>query len=481
MSFWKKQLLIAIIVLSLTSLPLVGFCKTLHSLPGTDTKSLAVTIYNQGKILINEVREITLQSGSKPFELVFEGVPTSIDPTTLQIKSSSSKFTVLDQNYEYDLINTKNLLNKFIGKEVEVLIPDPKGSEKGAMILKKGKLIANNDRPIFEIDNRVYLGSYSSIMLAGIPGNLRARPALVWLIKNEGPKKQKIEVTYLASNCSWKADYVLKVARDNSRADLSGWVTLDNKTGKTFENASLKLVAGKLHQVLPAPVVSDLAREYRAAPMAKAQMKEESFFEYHLYSLPRKVTIKNNQTKQISLLQAQGIKVKRVLIAKNNSPGFYYSMYSGPSRKSHPSIYIKFKNSKEDGLGIPLPKGIVRAYQESSDGSTLFIGEDRIEHTPKNEEVNLKVGEAFDITIERKQTSFEKLGSRAVENGWEIKVRNAKDKPDSVILEEFIPGDWKFVNNNAGFKKISSNWVRTIVKVPPEGEKVLTYKVRIKY
>ncbi len=482
MSFSKEnRISVAIILAFMLLFPIKGICKTLRSNPGKDTKSLTVTVYNQGKILVNEIREVSLESGPDPFELVFEGVPTTIDPTTLQIKSSSRGFTVLDQNYEYDLINTKNLLNKYVGKEVEVMIPDPTKPEKGAMILKKGKLLANNDRPIFLIDNRVYLGSYSSIMLAGIPDNLRARPALVWLIKNTGPGKQRINVTYLAGNCFWRSDYVLKVNRDNTRADLSGWVTIDNKTGKTFTNANLKLVAGKLHQVSSRPGYALEEKVYMAAPRAKANMKEESFFEYHLYSLPRKATVKNNQTKQISLLQAQGIKVKRLLIARNNSPGFYYSAYSGPTRKSHPTIYIKFKNSKENGLGIPLPKGIVRAYQESSDGTNLFIGEDRIDHTPKNEKVKLQMGEAFDITIERKQLDFERLGRHSVENEWEIRVRNAKDKPDTVILEEFVPGDWKFVSNAAGFKKISANWARTTVTVPPEGEKVLTYKVRIRY
>lgn len=469
-------LIVAILALSVT-----GRCEVLRSTPGKDTKSLKVTIYNQGKILVNEIREVTLGTGPKPFELVFEGVPTSIDATTLQVKSYSSGFELLDQNYEYDLINTKNLLDKFIGKEVEIMIPDPSKNEKGAMILKKGKLIANNDRPIFLIDNRVYLGSYSSIMLAGIPDNLRARPALVWLIKNSGPGRQKLDVTYLAGNCSWRADYVLKVNRDNTSADLSGWVTIENKSGKTFKDASLKLVAGKLHQVAERPGYLMEDRSYMAAPRAKASMKEEPFFEYHLYSLPRKVTVKNNQTKQISLLQAQGIKVRRLLIARNNSPGFYYSAYSGPTRKSHPAVYIKFKNSREYGLGMPLPKGIVRAYQESSDGTNLFIGEDRIDHTPRNEKVKLKVGEAFDITVERKQLSFERLDRHLVENEWEIRVRNAKNKPDTVVLEEFVPGDWKFVSNNSGFKKISSNWIKKEVNVPPEGEKVLTYKVRIRY
>ncbi len=477
----KWEIAVLILVFLVSGISARGLCKTICSNPGKDTKSLTVTIYNQGKILVNEVREVTLKSGTKPFELVFEGVPTTIDPTTLQVKSLSRGFTILDQNYEYDLINTKNLLNKYIGKEIEILIPDPKGSDKDVRVLKKAKLIANNDRPIFEIDNKVYLGSYSSIMLAGIPENLRARPALVWLIKNEGPTRQKLNVTYLAGSCSWKADYVLKVNRDNSRADLSGWVTIENKSGKTFKHANLKLVAGKLHQVTQEQEFPVFTKAYRATPAAREGMKEESFFEYHLYSLPRKVTIKNNQTKQISLLQAQGIRVNRILVSRNNSPGYYYSAYSGPTKKSHPKIYIKFKNTTENGLGIPLPKGIIRAYQESSDGSTLFIGEDKIDHTPKNEKVNLEVGEAFDITIERKQLSFERLGNHLVENEWQIKVRNAKNKPDKVLLEEYVPGDWKFVNNNAGFKKISANWIRTEVIVPAEGEKVLTYKVRVKY
>lgn len=479
-SFPKTAYFLSILFLTVLMSYTPVYSTVLRSAPGSNTQSLTLTIYNQGKTLVNEIREVKLETGGTPFEIVFEGVPSTIDPTSLQVKSSSPRFQILDQNYEYDLINTKNLLEKFLGKEVKIVIPDP-GGGKGAVMVRKAKLIANNDRPIFQIDNEIYLGSYSSIMLTGIPENLRARPALVWLVKNRGPSRQKLDVSYLAGGCKWKADYVLKVERNNKKADLSGWVTLENRSGMAFKNANLKLVAGKLHQVLPERMQVPREAMYVGAAKAKERMREERFFEYHLYSLPRKVTVKNNQTKQLSLLQALGFKVTRTLKVRNNSPGMYYSAYSGPVIKQHPEVYIEFKNSKKSGLGIPLPKGIVRAYQESSDGSVLLIGEDRIKHTPKNEKVSLKMGEAFDVTVERKQTNFEKLGRNLVELEWEIRLRNAKNIPDRVVLEEYLPGEWKFISNPAKFKKISSNWVKTEVSIPAEGEKVVTYKIRIRY
>jgi len=445
------------------------------------TKSLTLTIYNHGKALINEIREMKIETNNEPFEIIFEGVPTTIDPTSLQVKSSSPQFRILDQNYEYDLINTKNLLDRYIGKKLKVAIPDLKAKEAGKFVFKEAKLISNNDRPIFEIEKEIYIGSYSSLMLASIPENLRAKPALVWLVENKGPSQQEIEVSYLAGGFNWRADYVLKVERDNKSASLSGWVTLENHSGMTYKEVDLKLVAGELHEAPPEREYMGKDRMLFTKKVAKEEVEEERFFEYHLYSFPRKVTVKNKQTKQISLLQSTNFQINRILKSRNKNPYLYLSSYSGPTLKQHPEIYLEFKNTKENGLGMPLPKGKVRAYQKSSDGSVLLIGEDRIDHTPKNEKVSLKMGEAFDITIERKQKDFEKISRDVYETAWEIEVRNAKEEADQVIFEEYIPGDWKFVSNPDKFKKIASNWIKTTVSIPPEGKKVVRYRVRIKY
>ncbi len=461
------------------ALSLAGTSLAAEKIPPSATTRLTLTIYNQGTALINEVRDVTVKTARKPFELVFEGVPTTIDAPSLQVKSSSEGFRILEQNYEYDLINTQNLLNKYLGKELLVAVPDLR--ERDKTVFKKAVLIANNDRPIFRMDDQIYLGSYSALLLAEIPEELRARPALVWLVKNTTDRKQTLEVSYLAGGFSWKADYVLKVSPDDTLGTLSGWVTLENQSGMSFSQAHLKLVAGDIHRAAPTRVMPRTTLRFAKRGMEE-KIKQESFFEYHLYTVPRKVTLKNNQTKQIMLLQTQPFAVKKLLKVTNSRPFYFENPWRGPSTKEHPTVYIEFQNSKENSLGVPLPKGIVRAYKKASDGSVLLIGEDRIPHTPEGEKISLTMGKAFDITVERKQTDYRKWGERLYETSWEIQIRNAKDIPQVVVLEEHIPGgEWRLTLNPDGFEKIASHWIRATVKVPAKEKKTLAYSVQIKY
>ncbi len=444
-------------------------------------KEISVTIYNKGSALIREVREVSIKVEDKPFELIYEGVPSTIVPTSLQVTSTSAGFRILDQNYEYDLINTKNLLDKYVGEELVVGIPDPEGKDR--ILMKTALLISNNDRPIFRIDDKIYIGSYSALFLAEIPGNLRPRPALVWLVRNTLDQDQQIEVSYLAQGLTWKADYVLKISGDDRSASLAGWVTLKNHSGMAFNDAGLKLVAGDIHRVMARrrfPTRTALRLE--KAVTQEEMIREESFFEYHLYTVPRKISIKNNQTKQIALIQTPPFFITKILKVKNHNPFLYQGPWSGPSTKEHPRVILEFANSKKNRLGLPLPKGIVRAYKASSDGSLLLIGEDSIQHTPEGEKVSLHMGSAFDVTVERKQTDFAKLAKGLYESAWEIEIRNAKSAKANVVLEEFIPGiEWTLISNPQGFKKIASNWISLKVSVPAKGKKVIKYRVRVEY
>ncbi|WP_031387163.1 DUF4139 domain-containing protein [Desulfonatronum thiodismutans] len=438
-----------------------------------ESTALTVTIYNHGQALINEVREVELPSGSGLVE--FSGVAETIEAPTLQVRSLTAPdaFVVLDMNYEYDLISVKSLLDRYVGQTLKVVLPDP--HDRKATVLREAVLLANNDRPIFQVDDQIFVGNHDAVYLAEMPAGLRPRPTLVWLVRNDGPPRQFLDVSYLAGGMNWRADYVLKVDRDNQRAALSGWVTLDNQSGMAFDQAALKLVAGEVNVVRPEPTL--MRRDMtRAAPMAAEQMQQEEFFEYHLYSLPRPVDIANRQTKQVSLLQAPEMTLDKKLIAR-------FGGYPNPGQgtiKQGVDVFLTFKNAEANGLGLPLPKGIVRAYQESRDDSTLFIGEDRIDHTPRDADVELRMGQAFDVNVERTMTAHEQLGRNVIRYTWEIRVRNSRDEPQRILLEDTLFGDWRITSSSHDHERLDARRTRFTLDVPPSSKQdqlLLTYTV----
>ncbi len=442
-------------------------------------KSLTVTVYNGGRALVNEVRSMDLPEGQARVE--FQDVAQTIEAPSLQVKSLTAPdaFKVMDMNYEYDLVNTQNLLNRYVGKELRVKLTGYKCQD--CMVVKDATLLANTDRPIFEVDGEIYVGNYESVLLPELPEGLRPRPTLVWLVDNQGPATQDIEASYLAGGLDWRADYVLKVDKDEKGGALSGWVTLSNTSGKSYEDASLKLVAGDVNRARPEMNMYK-QRAMAAAPMMEsADVAEEEFFEYHLYNVTRPVTVLQNQTKQISLLQAPSMTVAKKLVGRYGG----YSGTRGAKIKQPVKAYLTFTNDKKNGLGLPLPKGIVRAYQQSNDGSTLFVGEDRIDHTAKHEEVKLLMGESFDVKVDRVQTAYEKLGSKTVRYGWEISVLNAKNEPQTVHLEESIPGDWKITEASMDYTKLDAHTIEFVVTAPPAGEEgkrtTLSYTAVVDY
>lgn len=456
-----------------------------------EQESVTVTIYNQNLALINEIRLLEVPKGVQTVE--FKDVAETIDPTSLQVRSLTAPedFKILDQNYEYDLISVQNLLNKYIGKQLKVIIPDPKGPQ-GAKIIREGKLLANNDKPIFRFESagedpahasgsEVYVGDYDAILLPEIPEGLRPQPTLIWLVDNQGVEEQQIEVSYLAGNMNWKADYVLKLDRDNTKGSLSGWVTLDNQSGKAFGDARLKLVAGDVHQVRAQRVQAEMdVRQRMAGAVPDEAMHQEEMFEYHLYSLARLVNIANRQTKQVSLLQSPEVKVEKRLVGRWS--GQWYDAGRREVQKEKLGVYIKFKNSRENGLGLPLPKGVVRAYQESGDGTVIFVGEDLMDHTGKEVEVELKMGEAFDVIVERKQTDFRKMGANVVRYTWELRIKNSKDTPQKVELEETLLGEWKIIESNTKYEKLDARRIRFTVEAPPSSkgqDALITYQAEI--
>jgi hypothetical protein len=439
------------------------------------TVSLDLAVYNQGRALITEVRSMDLGAGRSRVE--FMGVPETVEPESLQVTSLTApdRLKVLDMNYEYDLVSVKNLLDRYVGKTLSVVLPDPKDAD--AKIVREAELIANNDRPVFDLGDEIYVGPYESVLLPEIPEGLRPHPTLVWLVDNRGPAEHDVQVSYLAGKISWRADYVLKLGRDEASASLSGWITLENKSGMAFEGAGLKLVAGEVHSARPRAVARG---DVMLAAEAASPVKQEEFFEYHLYDVGRPVNVGNRQTKQIRLLSAPEIGVRRELISE------YRGRKNGgrPSFEQPVTAYLVFENTEENGLGMPLPKGIVRAYQESSDGSSLLIGEDNIDHTPEESEVMLTMGRAFDVKVERTLTDDRRIGKNVRRMAWRIEARNSKDEPVDLTLREYLPGDWDIVSASHEYEKESANLVRFDLTVPPikkKGPVEVKYEAVIEY
>ncbi len=443
------------------------------------TKKLDLTIYNNGKAFITEIRQMNIKVSEKPFEIIFADIPETIDPTSLQITSSSSGFKLLDQSYEYNLINTKSLLNKYINKKLTLIIPS--FSERKKYVIKQAVLISNNDRPIFMVDKKIYIGPYTAIMIPDVPKDLHPRPVLVCHVKNDGPEtQQNIKVSYLANDFGWKTNYILKISKNSKSAFLSGWFSITNNTNMTFKNAHVRLVAGNIQFITN----SNRYREKRLFLTAKRSsenygVKERNLFEYHIYDIPRNITLKERQTKQINFIQSPSFPVKKILEVVSKKADLYGHLYINPVEIRHPDVYIVFHNKKQNGLGIPLPTGVIRVYKDFADGMQ-FIGEDRIKNIPENSKVLLNVGKAFDITIEKRKIDTKKLGKNMYELEWMITIKNEKDKAESIIIKEYVPGDWEFVKNPAGFKKIASNWIRKTVCVPAKGKKHIKYRVRCK-
>lgn len=450
-----------------------------HSTSLSDQTDLNVTVYNSNIALVRDVRQLTLPTGA--FRLKFMDIAATVNPATVHFRSLNEpdKLGVVEQNYEYDLLEPAKLLHKYVGKEVTISRAyQENGTTKHEEI--KATLLADNNGPVWKIGNDIVTGLYAeSYRFPEVPANLFDRPTLLMSLDNSGSRKQQIEASYLASNLSWNSDYVLTVARDDKSADLDGWVTLMNNSGTAFHNARLQLVAGELNR-LPAPraPMAMAADAVRAKAANEQQFAQENFSEYHLYTLGRRTSVEDKETKQISLLQGSAVPVEKVFVV--NGQNFYYHNYSNPGSpiKDPVMVYYKFKNEDKAGLGMPLPAGNVRVYQKDSKGGVLFAGEDHIDHTPKDETVTIHIGNAFDIVSERKQIDYKKIASNVWEMEFEITLRNHKDNPVTVEVNEPIGGDWEMISSTHKFTKTSAWAAQFRVPVEKNGTSVLKYRIR---
>ncbi len=450
--------------------------KQAHSTTADDQSSLSVTVYNVNLGLIKDQRTLKLPVGQ--VELRFMDVASQIIPASVYIRSLNNEesLTVLEQNYEYDLLNPQKLLDKYVGKEVKLSYKNPY-TDKEEIV--KAILLSNNGGPIYKIGDEITFGHPGRVIFPGVPENLISRPTLVWLLKNGLKDARKVEASYLTNGINWRADYVVILSEKDDRADLAGWVTIDNKSGASYRNAKLKLIAGDVHRVKEEIQYREKAVRLAAAP-AEAQFKEEEFFEYHIYSLQRPSTIKENQTKQISLVSADNIAVRKELIFKGANY-YYFSQYGDQLPKQKIGVFIEIQNRVDNNLGIPLPKGTVRVYKRDRDGSLQFVGEDSIDHTPKDEKFRIMLGEAFDVVGTRKQTDWKKISKNVYEASFEVSLRNHKKEDVTVKVIEPIPGDWTILSSSHEYKKTESSIAEFLIPVPKDQEVKLTYAVRMKY
>ncbi|HTY77740.1 MAG TPA: DUF4139 domain-containing protein [Candidatus Bathyarchaeia archaeon] len=437
-------------------------------------KDVMVTIYNGNLGLVKDTREVSLESGM--LEVQFADVAALIDPTSVHLKSLTdpAALRILEQNYEYDLLTSAKLLEKYVGKKVRLY--QSNGSYQEATLL-------STNGPIYEINGQIHMGHSGQVVLPALPDNLVSRPTLVWLLRNAKAAAQRVEASYLTGGINWKADYVMVINAADTRSDLTGWVTIDNKSGSTYSNAALKLVAGDINRAQDRNRegrLMDMAAKAASAAMAERDFKSEGFFEYHLYTLDGRTTLKDNQTKQLSLMSASDVPVDKHFVYYGAAD--YYRTQSGvPMSNQKVGVYLELKNTKENRLGLPIPKGRVRVYKADASGSQQLIGEDWIDHTPKDEKIKIKMGEAFDVVGQRTQKDWRRIASNLYEVEWEISLRNHKKEAITVEVNEPMPGDWEVLRESHPHEKIQAFTAQWKIPVPTEGEAKLSYRIRVRF
>lgn len=446
-----------------------------------DQQAMAVTIYNDDLALVKDTRRVTLDQETS--QLAWREVSAQMRPETAQLRNltNPAEFRLLEQNFDFDLLSPDKLLEKYLGRELVVIRSHP---TTGAETRESATVLATNGGVVLRFADRIETGVPGRLAFPGVPETLRDRPTLAMLLANAASGVQNLELSYLTGGLSWRADYVAELNAQDDRLDLNGWVTLTNRSGAAYRNARLQLVAGDVNRVRDAAPVPRALMAQMAKMAEATDMQQEALFEYHLYTLQRPTTLAENQTKQVALLAAAAVPLKKEFLLQGAD--YYYSGQHGDlGQKIKVGVFVEFSN-KGEGLGAPLPRGIIRVYKKDSQGNAQFVGEDRIDHTPKNETVRLKLGEAFDLTADRKQTAFQKLAGTSrynyvFESAWEIVLKNAKSEAVTVTVREPVPGDWTMVSESHPHTRTSASTAEWQVNVPAEGTATLAYRVRVRY
>lgn len=466
--------------------------------------SVDLTVYNSNMALVREERPIAFVKGLN--RIIVPDIPATIDGTSLHFASLTDPTSVmiLEQNYQYDLVHQAKLLEKYIGKEIEFIRLDEATKKEYSV---KAKLLATGWQPqmqyggstsayvyggqmIVEIGGKVEIGPSGRITLPSLSEGLILKPQLEWLVNSGRDGQQKTEISYLANGITWNCNYVALLDNKDSGLDLTGWVSLTNNSGTSFRNAGLKLVAGDVNRVQEQRGYAPQLAMKMERDMNAPQFQQKELFEYKLYSLQRHTDLSSDETKQIELTSGHNIPAMKLFVYDGMADNWkmYYNNYSYRSQESFGQqsnakvgVFVSFRNDEKSGLGIPLPKGKVRMYKRDDDGKEQFIGEDEIDHTPKDEEVKLYLGNAFDIVGERKQSNFKNIvPGHMIEETFEIALRNHKSEPVEVHVYEhpWRWSEWDIVKHSAEWKKIDQTTIDFSVKLKKDEEKTVSYSIR---
>jgi len=464
----------SVLLMAATALPLGAD-------PGERTSSLAdqqlvnITIYNGSLALVHDRRRISLGAGQN--RIAWRDVSANMDATSaiLSDLSTPGAVNVVEQNFNFDLLKPSTVLDKYVGEKVTVVHPHP---APGQPARETATLLSDNEGVVLQYAGRVETGLQDGyLVFPAIPADLRDRPTLVLDLQSERSGAQTLDLAYLTGGLAWHADYVGVVAPDEKQMDLHGLVTLSNTSGTTYRDAHMQLVAGNVN--LPPPIGSENgAPSAVPIPAPPPQFQQENYFEYHLYTLGRTTTIGNNQTKQVALLSARRVPIRKTLELRGSS-SYYWGPTADLGANLKVGVYVTFANKGGD-LGIPLPGGVVRLYKNDARGTSQFLGSDSIDHTPRNEDVRLHLGDSFDVTANKKQTDFHANGNCSFDSSYAILLKNAKTEPVDVLVVEPLPGDWSIPQESLPHQKTSSSTATWTVHVPADSNAKLTYTAHVR-
>jgi len=455
----------------------VVVCSTAFAEPAKlPAPGVGLTIYNDNFGVVRESRQMSFERGLNTVK--FTDVASAIDPTTVNFRcmSAPGAVSILEQNYEYDLVNANSLLKRYIDRSVTVVLKgsgaDTGRELTGILLASLGNdLILKSETDDIEIMDR---GSVEEISLKELPDDLVTKPTLVWLANAKDKGDQLCQVTYTTGQINWNADYSAVLNADETKIDFTGWVTINNKSGATYKDSIIKLIAGDVRRIVePEPRRREMLYA-DAKAVAEARFEEKPFMEYHLYTLGRKSTINNNQVKQIEFITpALGVPIKKLYIYERGRQQIY-----GRSRqRDKVQIKLEFENTKKNNLGIALPKGKVRVFKKDPADDTLeFVGEDRIDHTPRKEKLLLYIGNAFDIVPEYTLVDTAPTRRKRVEI-HKIELRNRKDKAVTVFVDEKFSAwiNWTIDKSTHKYEKRDARTARFEVKIAPDSVATIQY------
>lgn len=442
-----------------------------------DRRDVIVTIYNDNRGLVREVRNVSLPAGR--FELKFADVADKIVAPSVHIvsRTDARAVDVIEQNYKFDVLTPSRLMDRAVGTDVLFVRENPATGEETRVT---ARLLANERGAVYKVGNEIVIGNLGRPVFSQLPPSFVPRPTLVWSLENRAAARaHDLETAYLTGGMSWQADYVAVLSADDKQSSLNGWVTIDNQSGAAFDQARLALVAGNVHGA-GGGEDDEYQPVQRRQPGRGGAFTEESLLDYHLYTLGRVTDIKDKEQKQIALMAAAGVPVVKVLRLVGTP-----SLRGSPDalqENLHPAVFLEFRNDAASKLGMALPMGTVRVYKADQAGGQQFIGEDRVAHTPPGEKVSLKLGEAFDVVAERKSVEFKALSRDLTEVSYEVKVKNHKEEEVSVQVDEHFSGDWELLEATpTRGEKLDARRQRFVVKVPSRGEVIVRYKVRARF